>query len=503
MLRQELVNKVLSAVNTERLVETAMALVEVPSPTCEARDAADRLAEILHSDGFAVERPEADWPQAPAVVTRLESGWPGRTLQFNGHLDTVHLPFIPPRRENDNLYGSGISDMKGGVAAALEAIRALRETAVMETGSVLFTAHELHEGPWGDKRQVKALIRDGFVGDAVLLPEYCASPLPIAGRGMAIFQITIRRGGNPVHEVLRPIDQPLVVRAGAELVAQLFDLHDQVSTNKSPEVGSDSVFVGQMQSGEIYNQSPSECFIQGTRRWITPGEADRVEKQFRELVAAHSERSGTRIELNYSVQGDAFRILPGHPAVKALQTAHESVTGSRLPLGPKPFLDDGNLFCSFGGIPAITHGPHATGAHTVNECCPIDELVRIARIYALTALAYCTNEIEVAEERTRDVLILLPIGRLDSGNVHSFESIVMEHITSGERHLIVDFSHLDFISSSGLRVTLLAAKALNANRGQVVLCAMKRHIKEVFLISGFDRIIPIKESREEALDVFT
>ena len=319
---------------------------------------------------------------------------------------------------------------------------------------------------------------------------------------MAIFQITIRRDGDPVHEVLRPIDQPLVVRAGAGLIAQLFDLHDQVSTNKAPDVGSDSVFVGQMQSGEIYNQSPSECFIQGTRRWITPGEADRVEKQFRELVAAQSERTGTRIELKYSVQGDAFRILPGHPAVKALQTAHKSVTGSRLPFGPKPFLDDGNLFCSFGGVPAITHGPHATGAHTVNECCPVDELVRIAQIYALTALAYCTNEIEVAEERIQDALVLLPIGRLDSGNVHSFESIVMEHITRGERHLIVDFSHLDFISSTGLRVTLLAAKALNASKGQIVLCAMKRHIKEVFLISGFDRIISIKESREAALDVF-
>ena len=81
------------------------------------------------------------------------------------------------------------------------------------------------------------------------------------------------------------------------------------------------------------------------------------------------------------------------------------------------------------------------------------------QIYALTALAYCTNEIEVAEERTRDVLVLLPMGRLDSGNAHSFESIVMEHVTRGELHLIVDFSHLDFISSSGLRVTLLAAKA--------------------------------------------
>ena len=205
MIPTQLADSVLSAVNADRLVETAMALVEVPSPTRNAREVADRLAEILQADGFAVERPEADWPEAPAVVARLDSGRPGRTLQFNGHLDTVHLPFVAPRRENGNLYGSGISDMKGGVAAAVEAVRVLKETGTLQGGGVLLTAHEHHEGPWGDKRQVRALIRDGCVGDAVLLPEYCASPLPIAGRGMAIFQAWIRRDGEAVHEVLRPL----------------------------------------------------------------------------------------------------------------------------------------------------------------------------------------------------------------------------------------------------------------------------------------------------------
>ena len=111
-------------------------------------------------------------------------------------------------------------------------------------------------------------------------------------------------------------------------------------------------------------------------------------------------------------------------------------------------------------------------------------------------------DIEVAEERNHDVLVLFPIGRLDSMNARSFESIVMEHISSGERHLIVDFSHLDFIISTGLRVALLATRALQASRGQIVLCAMKKHIEEVFRISGFDRIISIKESRKAALDVF-
>ncbi len=108
-------------------------------------------------------------------------------------------------------------------------------------------------------------------------------------------------------------------------------------------------------------------------------------------------------------------------------------------------------------------------------------------------------DIEVAEERNDDVLVLLPVGRLDSGNARSFESVVMDRIGSGELRLIVDFSRLDFISSSGMRVLLIAAKALKANEGKLVLCEMKNHIEEVFRISGFDRIIPIKESRALAL----
>lgn len=109
-------------------------------------------------------------------------------------------------------------------------------------------------------------------------------------------------------------------------------------------------------------------------------------------------------------------------------------------------------------------------------------------------------DIEVAEERDDDALVLLPAGRLDSGNARSFESIVMERINNGERRLIVDFSRLDFISSSGLRVLLIAAKTLQAGDGKIVLCAMKNHIEEVFRISGFDRIIPIKDSRAAALE---
>src|SRR5205807_4437766 len=122
--------------------------------------AADCLAALLTAEGFHVERPAAGHPKAPAVVVRYASGRPGRTLQFNGHLDTVHLPFVPPKVDGDRLTGSGSSDMKAGVAAAVEALRVLRETDSLPGGNILLTAHDLHESPWGDGSQLNQLIAD-------------------------------------------------------------------------------------------------------------------------------------------------------------------------------------------------------------------------------------------------------------------------------------------------------------------------------------------------------
>src|SRR5262245_60394659 len=95
----QLIERLGRAVNRQRLVDTAVQLVAVPSRTGEAGAAADCLARTLTGDGFAVERPAAGHPAAPAVAVRLDSHRPGRTLQFNGHLDTVHLPFVPPALE--------------------------------------------------------------------------------------------------------------------------------------------------------------------------------------------------------------------------------------------------------------------------------------------------------------------------------------------------------------------------------------------------------------------
>jgi succinyl-diaminopimelate desuccinylase len=383
-----MLDRIRSLVNRNRLVETAVRLVAVPSPTGDAGAALDALAGQLEADGFAVAREAGGHPKAPAVLARLDSGRPGKCLQFDGHLDVVHLPFVPPRIEEGLLRGSGSCDMKGGTAAAVEALRALRDGGLIERGSVLFVAHDLHEAPWGLGQQVDSLIRAGLHGDAVLIPEPLNANLPVIGRGSATWKVVLGRAGPPVHEVMRPADEPSVIAAGADLVRRIGDLDARIGAGVDSPAGKPSAFVGQVHAGEIYNQSPKTCMLEGTRRWLPGTDPAGVEAEFRGLVAAIGRDHRVTADLDWRFIRGAFRLDESDPFVASFQACHAAVSGSPLPTGPKLFVDDGNSFSSLAGVPAVTHGPRAGGQHTVEEWVDIDDLVRVAVLYAMTAVAY-------------------------------------------------------------------------------------------------------------------
>jgi succinyl-diaminopimelate desuccinylase len=386
----DLSNRLHSFVNRDRLVKTVVDLVAVPSWTGDACGALDCLANILTRDGFRVERRAGGHPKAPAVVVRLDSGKPGKTLQFNGHLDTVHLPFVPPAVAGDHITGSGSCDMKGGTAAAVEALRVLRDSGALTAGSVLFTGHDLHEAPWGHGEQLEGLIREGCVGDAVLIPEYLNGCIPVVGRGLATWKIIISRPGAPIHEVMRPADEPSVIDAGAELIARLRQYATHLKEKVDPLAGTETVFIGQVHSGEIFNQYPQECRLEGTRRWLPGEKRANVEDEFRKLVAGVAQRTKTTIDIEFEIVRDGFQLDPQHSFVKMFQDAYATTRpGQTISCGAKPFCDDCNTFWAIANVPGITHGPNAGGAHTLSEWVSIDDLVRVAHLYALTAVSFC------------------------------------------------------------------------------------------------------------------
>jgi acetylornithine deacetylase/succinyl-diaminopimelate desuccinylase-like protein len=115
-----------------------------------------------------------------------------------------------------------------------------------------------------------------------------------------------------------------------------------------------------------------------------------VRREFDEILKGVATRSGAQVEVvEWVVTGDAFNIDREEPLIAAFQDAYSTIVGNELPVGAKPFVDDGNSFIAHAGITAITHGPAGLGAHTTQERVPVEELVRVAKVYALSAMHFC------------------------------------------------------------------------------------------------------------------
>lgn len=72
-------------------------------------------------------------------------------------------------------------------------------------------------------------------------------------------------------------------------------------------------------------------------------------------------------------------------------------------------------------------------------------------------------------------------------------------LSGGTPHLAIDLSQLDYISSAGLRVLLVVAKKVQQAKGKVVLFGLGPNVREVFSISGFDKIFAIRDDAAAAL----
>jgi anti-anti-sigma factor len=107
---------------------------------------------------------------------------------------------------------------------------------------------------------------------------------------------------------------------------------------------------------------------------------------------------------------------------------------------------------------------------------------------------------EVQEITAGEVLVLLPVGRLDTATSSEFESHVQRVLTRGVSRFVVDCGRLEYVSSAGLRVLLMLAKRLSGGKGALVLCSMSQPVQEVFEIAGFSRIFSIESDRPSALE---
>ncbi|MFA6715873.1 MAG: STAS domain-containing protein [Victivallales bacterium] len=91
-------------------------------------------------------------------------------------------------------------------------------------------------------------------------------------------------------------------------------------------------------------------------------------------------------------------------------------------------------------------------------------------------------------------------GRLDAVSAVEADKDFNKVIDAGHENLLFNLDNLDYISSAGLRVLLVAAKRIQQNGGKVVICSLSNNVKEVFEISGFSSIFNIFSTNTDAAD---
>jgi anti-anti-sigma factor len=105
----------------------------------------------------------------------------------------------------------------------------------------------------------------------------------------------------------------------------------------------------------------------------------------------------------------------------------------------------------------------------------------------------------LSEEMHAETTVIAVAGRLDGATAMTFEEAMSKAVAASGHGIVLDLAHVHYISSAGLRAILVVAKLLQARQTPFAICELSPEVREVFAISGFDRVLRVAGTRAEAL----
>jgi anti-anti-sigma factor len=106
---------------------------------------------------------------------------------------------------------------------------------------------------------------------------------------------------------------------------------------------------------------------------------------------------------------------------------------------------------------------------------------------------------EITHRLENEILMIAIKGRLDAATAPIADETIKKTLEENTSQLLFDLSAMEYLSSGGLRVILGAAKEIRRREGKVALAGLTQYVYEIFDVSGFTAMIPIKDTVEEGL----
>ncbi|MDQ7724440.1 acetylornithine deacetylase [Bacillus halotolerans] len=409
----------------DELIELAKTLISFKTPAPPARNTDSIqtwIAQFLLERGFSIDKWDV-YPGDPNVVGVLKGTISAayQSLIINGHVDVaevkegedwVHDPFCPSEK-NGFLIGRGASDMKGGMACVLFALKLIREAGVELPGDLILQSVIGEEvGEAGTLECCKK----GYHADFAVVAD--TSDMHIQGQGGVITGWIEMKSSQTFHDGTRWN----MIHAGggtfgasaiekmAKIISGLGELERHWAIMKSYPgftPGTNTINPAVIEGGRHAAFIADEC-----RLWITvhfyPDEThEEVAAEIEDYINRLSD-SDIWLRENRPVfkwggssmieeRGEIFPALevdPAHPGVLALTASHEEIKREPPVIDVSQTVTDGGWLYK-AGIPSVIYGPgDLYNAHAVNEEVSIKQLVDYTKIMLTFIIRWCSRKKE-------------------------------------------------------------------------------------------------------------
>jgi len=412
----DLVARAIEHIDRDRLVKLVMDLVDIPSPTGEEEAVARAVyGELLEAGFDATLQPIGD--DRYNAIGRLQGQGGGKSLMFNGHLDTSFGPEQAHRGigyeckatliDDEWIYGMGSFNMKSAMGTYITASEAIQKAGIKLGGDIVIAgvAGEIEKAPVNDfegrKYQgygvgTKYAITHGAVADYCILGEPTNMMLIPRHCGTTWIKITVP--GRLIHTAWSDVDSNAINKSRKVLNA----IHEWIPGYcKRNQLGEfqPRVNVSAIEGGWPWRgaRTPDNCCIYLDVRTLPenlPVDAyNEVRELVRKVVNEHSELEGTKAEIFVSAPGTS--IPDDHELITTIIDAHTQQLNKAPEMGVETWYSDAAHMNRYG-IPTVNYGSAGrirTGGGGFSthqgEAVHIGDMLDIIKVYIQVLITLC------------------------------------------------------------------------------------------------------------------
>ena len=385
-----------SKIKEEEITNLAQELIKIPSDeTAGEKEVCEYLESYLKSLGMKVLLQKV-LPNRPNIIAEVIGDEVGKSIMFNGHVDTVPVgdikkwsmdPYSAIIKDN-KLFGRGSTDMKGAIASMIIAMKFIMNDVEKFNGKIIFTGVMAEETTGLGTQKI---VEENIKTDMAVVGEPSDEKIYRAHKGTMWFNLSTY--GKLEHSSESNSESNNAIINMMKLIMEINEISKELETIENNLVGHPSINIGLIDGGTKQNMIADSCRISIDRRTLPEEKTDEILDKLRiRLDGLLSLDDRLTFDLEIDTIREAVEVAESEQIVQEVKNALNKVINKNPTISGMKATTDMSILVNQGNIPSVIYGPgFIKQAHTVDEFIEVKRLVESSQVYAEILLNILTN----------------------------------------------------------------------------------------------------------------